>query len=129
MQDRLKESCSLPVVGNALEGSLRLLVMSEEHGAKPESTKVLLSEGTALKSRTEATGVRENLFYLFLAVFTLSISYLTRFQAQNHQMSFQRAPAETQKKQLPYDLFVFMFSLNIFFILCECTAFTQPHFY
>lgn len=43
-------------------------------------------------------------------------------------MSFQRAPAETQKKVVVL-WSIFMFCLNIFFTLCKCTTFTQPHFY
>lgn len=99
MQDRLKGSCSLPVVGNTSGGSPRLSVMSEEHGAKPESTKVLppqWRDSTEKQNRSNRS--RGKAIYLFLAVFTLFISYLTHSQAQNHQMSFQRAPAETQKK-------------------------------
>lgn len=98
MQDRLKGSCALPVVGNTSGGSLRLSVMSEEHGAKPESTKVLppqWRDSTEKQNRSNRS--RGKAIYLLLAVFTLFISYLTRSQAQNHQMSFQRAPAETEK--------------------------------
>lgn len=123
MQDRLKGSCSRPVVGMPW----RSLRNTEQSQRAPKCCH--FNERTSLKSRIEATGVGKKLF-TFLAVFTLFGSYLTRFQAQNHQWChFRGHQQKHRKKQLLYDLFVFMFCLNNFFILCERTTFTQSHFY
>lgn len=128
MQDRLKGSCSLPVVGNTSGGSPRLSVMSEEHGAKPESTKVLppqWRDSTEKQNRSNRSGGKA--IYLFLAVFTLFISYLTHSQARNHQMSFQRAPAETQKKAAAlWSFCLYVFPQHLFHSLWMHNFYTAP---